>query len=187
MTLSILLFIPEVWGTVSDWLMVGVTIVTAFYLYQTLKSQREVQQMQTELFKIESLRFKESIKPILKYTGTDQIMKPGDDDKKIFTVEVVNETDGVALEISKVVAENDHTQQIFVAMGYSDSRKFLSKGDQPLLFHFLIDTKKPASGHVNFVMQYQDLAKNRYRQRVFCICDDLGIEIHPSLPSVVND
>jgi len=185
--LSLIGFFPaEVLGTVPDWLMVIVTTVTAYYLYHTLKSQREVQQLQSELFKIESIRFKESIKPVLKYNASDKIMKPGEVDKKILTIEVTNETNSSALNILKTVAENDHTHQIFIPIGFSDIRKFLTKGDSPLLFHFLIDLNNPASDHINFAMQYQDIAGTSYKQRVFCVCDNVGIEVHPSLPEIIS-
>ena len=46
-------FEPEIWGTVSDWVMITVTFATAFLLLLTLKSQKEVQRTQNELFRIE--------------------------------------------------------------------------------------------------------------------------------------
>lgn len=63
--INMLQFDPEIWGTVSDWLMVAVTMLTAYYLYKTLKSQKEVQITQNKLFEIESVRFRESIKPVV--------------------------------------------------------------------------------------------------------------------------
>ncbi|MEO7214903.1 hypothetical protein [Mucilaginibacter sp.] len=181
MSIIIYLFSAEVWGTVSDWFIVAVTSLTAFYLYKTLKSQQEVQKTQNELFTIESIRFKESIKPILKYTGTTQLMHPGDKTKKILTVEVLNETSSNALNISKIISEKD---QIFIPMGFSDTRTHLVKGDAPLLFHFLIDRK--GGGFVNFSLSYQDIAGTKYKQGVFCVCDDVGIELHPYLPHMLN-
>ncbi|GAA4100427.1 hypothetical protein [Mucilaginibacter panaciglaebae] len=181
MIFSIYLLPAEVWGTVSDWFMVAVTSVTAFYLYKTLRSQQEVQKTQNELFTIENIRFKESIKPILKYTGTTQMMHPGDETKKILTVEVSNETSSNALNISKIVSEKD---QIFIPMGFSDTRTHLVKGDAPLLFHFLIDPK--GGGFVSFSLSYQDIAGTKYKQGVFCICDEIGIELHPYLPKVLD-
>ncbi|MDP9076163.1 MAG: hypothetical protein M3O71_01965 [Bacteroidota bacterium] len=35
-------FLSDVWGTVSDWVMIAVTTITAIFLYKTLKSQKEV-------------------------------------------------------------------------------------------------------------------------------------------------
>jgi hypothetical protein len=61
-------FHADTWGTVSDWAAVIVYGVTGYLIFRTLKSQQEVQRTQNELFKIERIRFNESIKPILKYS-----------------------------------------------------------------------------------------------------------------------
>lgn len=34
-------FNPEIWGTVSDWMIIFITLVTAVFLYKTLRSQQE--------------------------------------------------------------------------------------------------------------------------------------------------
>lgn len=43
-------FIAEVWGTVSDWVMVCVTAITAYYLYQTLQEQKEFTKIELERY-----------------------------------------------------------------------------------------------------------------------------------------
>src|SRR5690606_16627588 len=118
-------FSPEVWGTVSDWVMICVTILTAYFLYKTLKSQKEVQQTQNELFKIESIRFKESIKPVLNYSAHTDKLIPGEEDKKILTIEVSNDTPNVALNVSKVLSQNETSKQIFIPMGLSDKKNHI--------------------------------------------------------------
>lgn len=70
------------WGSISDWVMIAVTITTATFLYKTLKSQKEVQSVQNKLFRIEQARFNESIKPILRYSASTDKMIPSDKDKK---------------------------------------------------------------------------------------------------------
>lgn len=80
-------FDPNIWGHVSEWLMVIVTSLTAFYLYKTLKSQLEVQQIQNELLKLESLKLKESVKPLLKYSGSTDKFKSTDENQKILTID----------------------------------------------------------------------------------------------------
>jgi hypothetical protein len=185
-TLFIYLFPSDVWGTVSDWCMVGITSLTAFYLYKTLQSQKDVQQTQNELFKIESIRFKESIKPVLQFMGTTEIFKPGEDDKKILTIQVSNQTESTALNISRILSEGKQSNQVFIPTGYSDIRDHVTKGDKPLLFHFLIDTKNAASKFISFTINYQDIAGTNYKQGVFCICDNFGLELHPYLPEIVS-
>jgi len=180
--LVIHLFAVEIWGTVSDWVMVAVTMGTAYYLYKTLRSQQEVQQTQNELFKIESIRFKESIKPILKYVASTNMMHPVEENKEILTIQVTNNTSSTALDISKIVSGSEQTRQIFIPMGFDNTRTHLTKDDRPILFHFLIDSKSQLSKYVTFNVTYSDIAGTKYKQSVFCICDDQGIELHPYLP-----
>jgi hypothetical protein len=173
------LFPSDVWGTVSDWVMVGVTSLTAFYLYKTLKSQQEVQRTQNELYRIESIRFAESIKPKLNYSASTSMVKTNEEGKEILTIEVRNETESIALDISRVLSEGNKSKQVFIPKGYSDIRDHLIKGDNPMLFHFLIE---PKMTFITFSIEYKDVAGSKYRQGVFCVCDSYGIEIHPYLP-----
>jgi hypothetical protein len=172
-----------IWGSVSDWSLVLIAAVTAYYLYKTLKSQKEVQRTQTELFRIESIRFRESIKPVLKYAASTDKIIPGDKNKKILTVEVINETDSMALEISRIVSQNDQSPQIFIPTGLSDRRTHLVKGDDPMMFHFLLEEIKVYSW-ATFSLTYQDVAGTKYKQGVICICDPHGIELNPFLPEI---
>lgn len=52
-----------VWGSVSDWIMIVVTGLTAYFLWRTLESQKEVQQAQNLLTKIEHARYRREIEP----------------------------------------------------------------------------------------------------------------------------
>ncbi|HTB52342.1 MAG TPA: hypothetical protein VK718_06165 [Ferruginibacter sp.] len=182
----LLFFDTKIWGTVSDWVMVCVTTVTAFYLYRTLKSQKEVQQIQYELFKIESIRFKESIKPIFKYSASERQFSSDNGKKKMLTIEVTNETDSIALEISRIVESNEQTTQLFTVTGLSDRKDHLAKGDPPMLFHFAVDPEDRVSGWVIFAINYKDVAGTKYKQRVICICDNYGIELNPFLPEQIE-
>jgi len=175
----IFIFTPEVWGTVSDWLIILLTSIGAFLVYLTLKSQKEVQKSQNELFRIESTRFEESLKPILKYVAHIDMFKPSDKQKHILTIEVTNIKDFAALEISKIVDNHENIQQILIPTGFSSIRNHLSKGDDPLLFHFLIEGEIST---VTFSLTYQDIAGTKYKQAIFCYCDNQGIEMNPFLP-----
>lgn len=57
-------FRSDVWGSVSDWAMITVTALTAFFLWRTLKSQIDIQTLQTKLFGIEKERFRSEILPV---------------------------------------------------------------------------------------------------------------------------
>lgn len=174
----------EIWGTINSWMIYGVTMVTAVFLYKTLRSQTEVQKTQNELFNIENTRFKESIKPTLKYSASTDKMIPGEEDKKILTVEVTNETENIALKISRILSQ-ERLNQIFIPMSLDDKRDHLKKGDNPLLFHFLIDSKSPISDWTVFEITYEDISGSKYKQRIICICDKFGIEINPYLAEII--
>lgn len=177
------LFAPDIWGTVSDWVMIFVTLVTAALLLFTLNSQKDVQRVQTELYRIEDIKFRESIKPILKYSASTDIFKPCEADKKILTLQITNETNSIALNISRIFPSSELTNQVLIPTGLTDKLDHLTKGDKPLLFHFLIN---PVLSWTIFTLNYQDIAGTKYKQTVICICDNLGIEIHPSLPEIIT-
>lgn len=175
------------WGSISDWVMIAVTITTATFLYKTLKSQKEVQSVQNKLFRIEQARFNESIKPILRYSASTDKMIPSDKDKKILTIKVINETEYAALRISKVLSPREKSSQIFVPTGFSDQKDHLVKGDNPLLYHFLIDGSPSASNWIYFELIYEDIYNNKYRQKVICLSDNIGVEINPYLPEIIRE
>jgi len=90
------------WGTVSDWVMIIVTSVTAYFLYKTLKSQKEVQQTQNSLLKIEQLRVREDFKPNLKYSRQDIHINIGEPDKKVICIVVKNLSVSPALNVNSM-------------------------------------------------------------------------------------
>lgn len=51
-------FNAEVWGTVSDWAMVAVTALTAYFLVKTFSSQQKVQMLQQTMTDIEKERYR---------------------------------------------------------------------------------------------------------------------------------
>lgn len=56
-------FDPTVWGTVSDWVQIGATIVSLYLIYRTLKSQLVVQKTQLDLTQIEVDKYLKDDKP----------------------------------------------------------------------------------------------------------------------------
>jgi len=137
------------------------------------------------LYRIESIRFRESIKPVLKYSGSVDMMKLEDKDKRILTIQVTNETNSLALKISRIAKQSDKPNQIYIPMGLSDKCDHLINGDKPLLYHFLIDN--PMDNWVIFSLSYQDVAGTRYKQAVLCICDSFGIDINTFMPEIIED
>ncbi|MDR2285835.1 MAG: hypothetical protein LBE37_21660 [Sphingobacterium sp.] len=58
-------FDVNIWGTVNSWLVYGLTVVTAVFLYKTLRSQQEVQKMQLDIKEIETHKFRNNLRPNL--------------------------------------------------------------------------------------------------------------------------
>lgn len=56
-------FQADVWGTVSDWIMILVTIITAGFLYFTLRSQQISLKLQQDLISIEKFNHRVKIMP----------------------------------------------------------------------------------------------------------------------------
>jgi hypothetical protein len=172
------------WGSLADWSLVVVTTITAIFLYKTLQSQKDVQSTQTKLFEMERIRFRESIRPKLKYEVSTEMFKPSRENEQILTIMVTNETDGMALEITPECPDDGSVKQIFIPINFDSTRRHLNKSDQPILLHFLINPKT-----INFVvfgLAYQDISGIKYRQGVYCIVDNQGVEINPFLPEILE-
>jgi Ca2+/Na+ antiporter len=176
-------FDPEIWGTVSDWLMVAVTTLTAYYLYKTLKSQKEVQTTQNKLFEIETVRFRESIKPVLKYKISENIITPGEkENSRVYTIEIINETHNTAFEISVDHSEMEGVNRIAWA---PQKQNHLKKDEGIYLLHFLIENFG-SHHYVIFSISYKDVSGTKYKQGVLLRIDSYGDEINPYLPEILN-
>ena len=108
--------------------------------------------------------------------------KPGEKEKRIATIEVTNESEGIALKISSDFTDYS-SKQVFIPIDFSSNRNHLKKGDQPILLHFLVEKRV---SFVIFELTYEDVAETKYRQRVFCVHDSHGTEINPSLPEIIK-
>ncbi len=171
-------------GSISDWVMIAVTITTAFFLYKTLKSQRDVQRVQNELFRIENIRFKESIKPVFTYSASTDKIFPSGKDKKVLTVEITNKTDNIALNISTEFSSQDTSKQI-ASPASQLRRDALEKGDEPFLCNFSI-SENGFLAFVIFTLNYEDISGTKYAQRVMCTYDsEYGVRIESFLPKII--
>jgi hypothetical protein len=56
-------FNAEVWGTVSDWVIVILTFLTAVYLIRTFQGQKELFILQNNTNQLEHFKFKTTIRP----------------------------------------------------------------------------------------------------------------------------
>lgn len=157
-------FSAEVWGTVSDWVMIIVTSITAYFLWKTLRSQKEVQDTQNRLLKIEQLRVREDFKPNLKYNRVTIGGKFSDPNKCLVSIAVKNVSISPALNFKPVYEENpDAIPGQFLPL----PRTLLHDGDAAIL-HFAVPDEE--GRHLNceiaFSVEYQDIAGTIYTQRV---------------------
>ncbi|MEO6174400.1 MAG: hypothetical protein ABIP27_04525 [Flavobacterium circumlabens] len=179
-----LYFNPEVWGTVSDWFIAIVTSITAYYLYQTLKSQKEVQETQTKLFEIEKFRFSESIKPNLKFTQPtkDQQIITEDPDKCINSIIVINDSNNDALEGS--ITMISETKNIEIINGKVFEYFHLRKSET-LRLNFILHDTKSSENLLILCFKYKDIANNKYIQYINCDLKANGYSrIYHSFPEI---
>jgi len=179
-------FDPNVWGTIADWFMAGVTTITAYYLYQTLNSQKEVQETQNKMFQIESLKFKESVKPLFSYKISTENFLTDPKYHKIITIEISNESNSMAKEIKINFEERQNIKRIMVPKNYLPSPlKTLNKNEKPYLLHFLIVEAPISVEFIKFEVTYQDISTNKYCQNVVCIYEE-EISIIKNPPQIIE-
>jgi hypothetical protein len=179
-------FHADVWGTASEWVMIIVTTVTAYFLWKTLQSQKEVQETQNRFLKIEQLRVKEAFKPKLSYTRFLESFKIEEPDKIPICIAVRNTSLSPALNFNCTLLKRgeDITQFVFKPQ----VRTLAHDGPYAELF-FLINHEqgKKTDCLIYFEVEYEDVAGTRYHQLV--IFDSFaGIEEFRAFdPKIVKD
>jgi len=173
-----------IWGSIADWVMIVVTSVTAYFLFKTLKSQKEVQETQNELLKIEQLRIREHFKPILQYSKYEDGMQLKEDGKIFISIQIVNTSENPALNIKPIYPDKFAT-----AVSYKPNPFELIKDKEPMSLHFVVEhLSKKSVGyyHFGFAVEYDDIAGTRYKQGIFCRnYYQLGEEIMVFMPEVI--
>lgn len=182
---KVFLFVPDVWGSVSDWVMVFVTIVTAFYLYKTLSSQNEVLKMQNKLFEIEKVKFRESIRPKLIFTESKYKFNIEKPHEHILSIEVRSDASSDAIDIELIYSEVQGATPVVIPLGFPRQKNRISKTDLPLLFHFHVADNSISLSFIIFNVEYKDVAGAKYKQGVLCILDNNGVEIHQYIPEII--
>jgi hypothetical protein len=180
------MFNSDILGSVADWFMVIVTTITAVYLYKTLQSQKEVQKTQNQLFEIESIRFRKSIQPTLKYEFKQDLMMLESEDEKMLSIQVTNETENMALDVEISFTPNQGVFRAGVVMGMPFTH--IEKDGAPYFIHFHLDFKDrgPKFKFIVFAVTYQDIAGTKYKQGVLCIYESDRVEINPFLPEIIS-
>jgi len=149
----------EVWGTVSDWIMLLVTAITAYYLYQTLKSQQE-------LTRIEHFRHREGLKPIFTLETTT-VSENLSDTEKIFKLKFdirCLENNAFNVDLSQTSYDPSYTFHI------NFLKKFMIKKDLNRILNVTYTSPNKESifyiGRIKFVIIYSDADNNRYKQEM---------------------
>ena len=182
-------FLSDIWGTVSDWVMIGVTSLTAFFLYKTLKSQKEVQQAQNKILQIEQLRVREDFRPVLSYSRYEDglIIKDIDKNlmigKNLFSFAVHNFSNNDALNISPIFSNDKKVTPLYIP-----SFRDLLKGEKHISLHFIVDS---FAGNLfiynfRFALTYQDVAGTKYKQDVLCYKSTNEEGIIASTPEILD-
>ncbi|HZY35465.1 MAG TPA: hypothetical protein VFE53_02385 [Mucilaginibacter sp.] len=176
-------FHADVWGTVSDWVMIVVTIATAIAIFLTLKSQKEVQNTQNRLFEIEHIRLREDYKPEFRYSRFygEANAKPN---QFPISIAAQNISDKAARNLSIKLFGNENI------LGYSlqSNTQNMIKGSENAKMHFLFGNWDVVyRDGFGFTLHYEDLVGTKYRQTVVChFSKTVVLEFNPSAPEIVT-
>jgi len=158
-------FHADVWGTASEWVMIIVTMITAYFLWKTLKSQKEVQETQNKLLKIEHLRLREDFKPKLSYSRFLENFKIDDPDRIPICIAVRNLSANVALNFQgKLLKLDDSIKQII----FKPPVFTLSNDGPNAELYFLV---KHIQGQnlnctIYLSIEYEDVVGTKYTQTI---------------------
>lgn len=178
-------FHSNIWGTVSDWVMIIVTTITAYFLWRTLKSQKEVQQTQNRLLKIEQLKVKETFKPNLKCSRVDIGVKIPDINKSIVSIAVRNLSENPALNFKPIYEDNAEVIPVI----FKPILKTLKNGEGYATLNFEVNSEqgKPLHCEIGFSVEYEDVAGTKYNQRVFFDAFAGGEDFRTFDPKVIKE
>jgi hypothetical protein len=176
-------FHADVWGTASEWLMILVTAGTAYLLWRTLKSQKEVQEAQNKLLEIEQFRVREACKPDIryKYMQPEHLLKTG---ANLICIAVTNISANDALNVQ---AEFTNLDYIKLEPYESFPRNLAVNDEIPIYILFNIDIKRKNSYNFHFKLTYQDKIGTKYCQNVICWenLDDDNPYIRSNIPEII--
>lgn len=164
--------LPEVWGTVSDWVYIVVTTATLYFIYRTFRSQIEVQRMQLKMTSIENERYRVESLPVFEAEMMEdepnQLNKSADPMKLFVTIGFglkKNECKNLKLKVSSDMAKSlDWTHLV----GNFD---YIMAGGANLIDVLVTkkDEENPYMFPIELDFQYEDMVGNHYKQSIHCI------------------
>lgn len=161
---SMIFFNPLVWGTVSDWVVVLVTALTARYLWKTLQSQLKVQELQGKITLIENDRYRQEHVPKFKFKIIDHELTKDSNGVSAWFLISIELTNNIAYKVDlkvlpwtsgMVFKQNVDVVQDFVQVGFQEKLR--------------VDTLTPtgefdmSNGEFSCVLLFSDPAGNNYR------------------------
>ncbi len=150
-------FNPEIWGTVSDWMIIFITLVTAVFLYKTLRSQQGTQELQANLLKIELQREKTRVMPVFS-------IKPRFEEKDMYFEIALN--DNIAREVEFTFTFL-HSLKVTTNEEINLKHDLLpGKTDFNICWHI---NEKPfdlSTVEVKILVSFQDIHGYKYEQKI---------------------
>ena len=177
-------FHADVWGTVSDWVMVTVTAITAYFLYNTLKSQKEVQHVQNTLLRIEQIRLQQDYKPDLIYGRVQMKVAMDMYGPHIITIMARNQSANNAEDVQ--ISYDGNCREITL-IDEPRSGKIIT-GEVTLIVNFqnVSHREKQSVYDFTFDVFYCDTAGTKYKQTVHCKNDLQSESIIPSKTEILT-
>lgn len=172
---------PDKFGTVADWITVLFGGVTLYGLYVTLKSQNATQQMQADVTKMESARFKSEIPITFKSSGFGQGNNVSRHGSEMDGVGIGFRIDNISKETvndirfavkDKYWNVQEPPEQYVTEMQPGDFRGILVIGDNP---------NRKMQSQCTIEITYQDIRGVRYKHSIGYDADARSYQAKPAV------
>lgn len=159
-------FDVNVWRTVSDWVMIFVTAITAYYLYQSLKSQREIQLMQQKVTKMEEYDYLMKIKPDFKISIDRSTIKPNLSGPQIVNCLAILEAENHTAINVKILIRTYINNELRAEFDESFDRREPKYGIALKIDQFEVKRDGSDNFHITYNTTYEDIEGNPYKKRI---------------------
>jgi len=168
-------FDSDVWGTVSDWIILLVTIITGLLIWFTLKSQMEVQKIQLGLAVIENEVYRRSKLPQFEISASKTLIEVHTDPiRSEFTVEIeLSNSDCKTSSLSFSSATSSIINPTPEGVASELLSEISSIKTLPVAANTPIETFETEGCVINGELRFEDMVGNEYSQK-FSIVSKLG-------------
>lgn len=176
-------FYVEIWGTVSDWIMIFVTAFTALYLVKTFRQQNKALEM-------ERYRFSMSIRPSFSAKLREPLIRLNEEDKINVNLEIKVENHRALMEkievyVSHIVtSENLHRPFIgsrWMEVGSLWNVSFIFSEQERIG-----EINLPISPSIN--IYFRDIEQRKFKQLIYLQTKpELKIYVHPPEELMENE